>query len=71
MFNWIGWLATAVFASSYFCKRPKTLVSVQAVAALLWIGYGILIRAVPVVAANLIVALMAIYSTWGRDAGTE
>ncbi len=64
MLNWIGWLATAVFASSYFCKRPRTLRAVQGLAALLWIGYGIVIRALPVIIANVVVAFLAIYSAW-------
>jgi hypothetical protein len=31
--EWIGWIATAVFASSYLWKRPAALRRVQAVAA--------------------------------------
>lgn len=64
MLNWIGWLATAIFASSYFCKRPVTLRGIQALAALLWIGYGFLINALPVIVANAIVAAAAAYSAW-------
>jgi hypothetical protein len=64
MLNGIGWLATAIFASSYFCKRPVMLRSVQALAALLWIGYGLLIDAPPVIVANTIVAGAAAYSAW-------
>ncbi len=64
MLNWIGWLATAIFASSYFCKRPVTLRSIQALAALVWIGYGLLIDAPPVIVANTIVAGAAAYSAW-------
>jgi hypothetical protein len=41
----IGWLATAVFASSYFFRRPLTLRRIQAGAALLWVMYGIAIGA--------------------------
>ena len=59
----IGWLATAVFASSYFFRRPLTLRRIQAGAALLWVMYGIAIDAVPVVVANLIVAGAALYSS--------
>ncbi len=60
----IGWLATAVFASSYFFRRPLTLRRIQAGAALLWVMYGIAIDAVPVVVANLIVAAAALYSSF-------
>ena len=60
----IGWLATGVFASSYFFRRPLTLKRIQAGAALLWVMYGIAIDAVPVVVANLIVAAAALYSSF-------
>jgi hypothetical protein len=63
MLDWIGWIATAVFASSYFSKAPSTLRRVQAAAALLWVIYGVMIQAMPVVAANLIVASVALYSS--------
>jgi len=59
----IGWLATAVFASSYFFRQPLTLRRIQAAAALLWVMYGIAIDALPVVVANLIVAAAALYSS--------
>ena len=66
MFEWIGWIATAVFAVSYFCSRPVALRRVQALAALLWIGYGIIIKAPPVIVANLVVAAMAVISSFQR-----
>jgi hypothetical protein len=59
----IGWVATALFASSYFFKRPAALRRVQAVAAALWVCYGVVIHALPVVAANLIVAALALWSS--------
>ena len=46
----IGWLAMAVFASSYFFRRPLTLRRIQAGAALL--------------VANLVVAGAALYSSF-------
>jgi Bacterial inner membrane protein len=71
MINWIGWVATGVFAVSYFCRQPNMLRIVQAVAALMWITYGFLIGAMPVVVANVIVALAAVYSSFAlRDAPT-
>ena len=39
--DWIGWIATAVFASSYLFKQP-----------LLCVIYGSIIHAFPVVVAN-------------------
>jgi hypothetical protein len=67
MLSWIGWVATAIFAGSYLCKQGVNLRRVQAVAALLWIGYGVAIGATPVIVANLIVAGMAIVSGFRRQ----
>jgi Bacterial inner membrane protein len=64
--EWIGWVATAVFAGSYFCKQPKTLRRLQALSALIWISYGLIIQAMPVVAANATVAVLAIYTSMRR-----
>jgi len=69
MLSWIGWVATAVFAGSYLCRRQVTLRRVQAAAAVLWVVYGVLIHALPVVVANVIVASVALYSSlasWPR-----
>lgn len=64
MLSWIGWVATAVFASSYLCRRQVVLRRVQAAAAVLWVVYGVLIHALPVVVANAIVACVALYSSF-------
>jgi hypothetical protein len=61
--DWIGWVATGVFAGSYLCKEQAALRRTQAVAASLWAIYGALIHATPVLVANLLVAGMAIYSS--------
>ena len=68
MLDGLGWLATAIFASSYFCKRPETLRRVQAAAALRWVGSGVLLGALPVVVAHLIVAAAAVFSARRRAA---
>lgn len=60
----IGWLATAIFGTSYFVRSPVTMRWVQAGAAVCWIVYGVLLHAAPVITANLIVATLAIYSSW-------
>ena len=60
--DWIGWVATALFASSYFFKQPMALRKVQAAAALLWVAYGLMIHALPVVVANVVVAAVAVGS---------
>ena len=60
----IGWVATAAFAASYLCKSQKNMRRVQALAATLWIIYGVVVGAVPVVVANLVVAVMAVIYPW-------
>jgi hypothetical protein len=55
MVDYLGWIATAVFVGSYLCRRADALKRVQMVGALMWVIYGLLISATPVVAANLLV----------------
>jgi hypothetical protein len=61
--DWLGWLATAVFVLSYRFRDQRTLRWTQALAAVLWVGYGLARHAMPVVVANLLVAGMALYSS--------
>ena len=68
--DWIGWVATAMFASSYLFKHPSALRKVQAGAALLWVAYGAMIHAMPVVVANVVVAAVAGYSLLATRAET-
>jgi hypothetical protein len=56
----LGWLATALFSASYFVAGRRMMLAVQIGAALLWVGYGLLTRAAPVVVANGIVVLAAL-----------
>jgi len=63
MLDAIGWLATLVFSASYLFRSGAALRRVQAVAALLWIAYGIAIASKPVIAANVIVAAAAVGSS--------
>jgi len=51
----LGWIATLVFVGSYFFSKPAALRACQMVGATLWIAYGVLIAAKPVIAANLLV----------------
>jgi len=62
----LGWLATAVFASSYLFRGQAALRRIQAGAACLWMAYGAAIHALPVVAANAIVAAAALWSSWPK-----
>ena len=58
----LGWVATAVFVGSYFFTRPAALRATQMVGATLWIVYGILIEATPVIAANALVFAAAAWT---------
>ena len=62
MSEYLGWIATAVFVSSYFFKRPALLRAAQMAGATLWIVYGLLISAVPVVVANGLVFAAAAWT---------
>jgi hypothetical protein len=66
--DWIGWLATAIFLASYSCKDQGQLRRVQALAAVLWVVYGSILHAVPIVVANLLVAGVALYSSLAGSA---
>ena len=63
MISSIGWLATALVTASYFFGNHKTLRLMQALGAVVWLTYGILINSKPVMVANIIVAVVALYST--------
>ena len=64
MTDWIGWLATAVFMTSYFTTRAPTLRRIQGVAALLWVLYGVFIHSLPIIVANVMVAGLAILTSF-------
>ena len=68
--EYLGWLATAVFVGSYLCKGSEALKRVQMVGALMWVVYGLLIRATPVVAANLLVFAAAGWALFSARART-
>jgi hypothetical protein len=67
MLDTIGWIATAVFSTSYFFRQPAVLRRIQAAAACLWIVYGVALHAFPVIAANVIVAAAALVSSGRRQ----
>ena len=64
MLDGLGWVATALFAASYFCKTSRAMRRLQASAAFLWVPYGIWMNALPIIVANVIVAALAVYSDW-------
>jgi hypothetical protein len=59
LIDYLGWIATAVFVGSYLCKGAASLKRVQMIGALMWVVYGLLLGATPVVAANLLVFSVA------------
>jgi hypothetical protein len=58
----LGWIATAVFVASYFFSRPALLRVTQMGGATLWVLYGFLIGAIPVIAANVLVLTAAAWT---------
>jgi len=58
----LGWIATGVFVGSYFFKRPALLRAAQMLGACLWIVYGVMIQAIPVVVANGLVFAAAAWT---------
>ncbi len=63
----LGWIATAVFVGSYFFSRPAALRAMQMIGAVLWIIYGVLIHALPVIAANVLVFAAAAWTAFARS----
>jgi len=62
----LGWVATAVFVGSYFFARPSLLRGVQMFGALLWVTYGVLIDASPVIVANVLVFSAAAWTAFRK-----
>lgn len=62
MVDYLGWAATAVFVGSYFCTRAETLKRVQMLGAFMWVVYGVMMHAMPVIAANLLVIAAAAWT---------
>ena len=71
MVDLLGWVATIIFVASYFTKNSVRLRIIQAFAALLWISYGFVIGSMPVVISNLLVAALAVYSSFTRSKVNE
>ena len=58
----IGWAATGVFVGSYFFTRAEAIRRTQMAGALMWLAYGVLIGAYPVIVANVLVFGAAAWS---------
>lgn len=69
MIEILGWVATSVFVASYFFKKPLALRAVQFIGSSIWIVYGSLINALPVVVANALVCSAAAWTAWRARSG--
>ena len=69
MIDTVGWAATAVFVSSYFFQRPNALRAVQMVGAAMWIIYGVMLAAPPVIAANALLIGVAAWTVYRARRG--
>jgi len=65
--EYLGWAATAVFVGSYFFARQSALRGAQMLGALLWMSYGVLIKASPVIVANVLVFSAAAWTTFRKS----
>lgn len=62
----IGWTATAVFTASYFANGHTRLRRIQMVGASLWLTYGLVMQAAPVIGSNILVLSAAFWAEY-RD----
>jgi hypothetical protein len=60
----IGWTATAVFTASYLTKEHTTLRRVQMAGASLWLTYGLVTQAPPVIGSNILVLSAACWAEY-------
>ena len=52
MSDWLGWAATALFTSSVLLQASRDASPRADGAASIWVAYGVLTHALPVIAAN-------------------
>lgn len=59
----VGWSATAVVTMSFLFSDVVRLRIVQICGAVLWMSYGLLISSLPVLVANVLVFVVACWTT--------
>lgn len=64
-YEWVGWLATLLFITSYFLSSNRLRI-VQSCAAGLWVVYGLIISSLPVVAANVLILVVATFTLFKK-----
>jgi hypothetical protein len=62
MVDYLGWAATTVFVSSYFCTSAHAIRRVQMIGAVMWMVYAVMMHAAPVFVANLLVLAAAAWT---------
>jgi hypothetical protein len=67
----IGWTATAVFTASYLTNGPAMLRRVQMVGASLWLTYGLVMQAAPVIGSNILVLTAACWAEYRHRRSLE
>lgn len=60
----IGWTATVVFTASYLTREHSTLRRVQMAGASLWLAYGLVTQAPPVIGSNILVLSAACWAEY-------
>lgn len=60
----IGWTATAVFTASYFASGQTRLRRIQMGGAALWLTYGLVTQAPPVIGSNILVLGAAFWNEY-------
>jgi len=65
--DYLGWAATVIFVTSYFSGRAHILRRLQMLGALVWMMYGVVLHAPPVVVANLLVFVAAAWTARRSD----
>lgn len=71
MIDYLGWAATLVFVSSYFCRSAASLRRLQMAGAVMWMVYAVLMRAPPVFGANLLVLCAAAWTAARSPRGPQ
>jgi hypothetical protein len=66
MTDMLGWTASAIVVFSYFFREPATLRRVQAIGAVVWTAYGVALGALPIIVVNIVVATVALWSSFRR-----
>ena len=70
MTDLVGWAATVAFAGSYFMPERRMRL-VQMVGAALWLAYGVLLGEPPIIVANTLVLVVALFTTLRRRRQVE